>query len=153
MSQRYYTETHEWVTADEGVATVGITDFAQSQLGDVVFIELPAEGKLLEAGDTFGTIESVKSASDLIAPVAGAVVEANTSLTDNPGLSDGGLLCPCPSCRASGLASTIVDRSEPRPPNMKRRVIGLVANSGIGRMMYCADPELSGISCATGQLN
>ena len=84
MSQRYYTETHEWVTADEGVATVGITDFAQSQLGDVVFIELPAGGKLLEAGDTFGTIESVKSASDLISPVAGAVIEANTALTDNP---------------------------------------------------------------------
>ena len=84
MSQRYYTETHEWVTAEDGVATVGITDFAQSQLGDVVFIELPAQGKLLEAGDTFGTIESVKSASDLISPVAGSVVEANTALTDNP---------------------------------------------------------------------
>jgi glycine cleavage system H protein len=84
VSERYYTETHEWVTADEGVATVGITDYAQTQLGDVVFIELPAGGTLLEAGDTFGTIESVKSASDLIAPVAGSVVEANTSLTDHP---------------------------------------------------------------------
>ena len=82
---RYYTRTHEWVTVgDDDVATVGITDYAQEQLGDVVFVELPATGRLLESGDGFGTIESVKSASDLISPVAGSVVEVNESLADTP---------------------------------------------------------------------
>ncbi|MBO0702504.1 MAG: glycine cleavage system protein GcvH [Candidatus Dormibacteraeota bacterium] len=82
---RYYTRTHEWVTVgDDGIATVGITDYAQEQLGDVVFVELPQQGKLLEAGDGFGTIESVKSASDLFSPVAGSVVEVNEALADSP---------------------------------------------------------------------
>ena len=82
---RYYTRTHEWVTVgDDDVATVGITDYAQEQLGDVVFVELPQTGKLLESGDGFGTIESVKSASDLFSPVAGSVVEVNETLADTP---------------------------------------------------------------------
>ncbi|MGH7922714.1 MAG: glycine cleavage system protein GcvH, partial [Candidatus Dormibacteraceae bacterium] len=82
---RYYTRTHEWVTvSDDGVATVGITDFAQQQLGDVVFVELAGTGKLLEAGDGFGTIESVKSASDLISPVAGTIVDVNGDLGGSP---------------------------------------------------------------------
>lgn len=82
---RYYTRTHEWVTVgDDGIATVGITDYAQEQLGDVVFVELPQQGRLLEAGEGFGTIESVKSASDLISPVAGSVLEVNTTLGDSP---------------------------------------------------------------------
>jgi glycine cleavage system H protein len=84
MADRYYTETHEWVTVDDGVATIGITDFAQAQLGDVVFLELPRVGKLLEAGDSFGVIESVKAASDLYSPVAGAVTEVNESLNASP---------------------------------------------------------------------
>jgi glycine cleavage system H protein len=84
VSERYYTETHEWVTVDDGVATVGITDFAQAQLGDVVFLELPRVGKLLEAGDTFGVVESVKAASDLYSPVAGSVAEVNESLNTRP---------------------------------------------------------------------
>ncbi|HLH69345.1 MAG TPA: glycine cleavage system protein GcvH [Candidatus Dormibacteraeota bacterium] len=84
MAERYYTETHEWVTVDGGVATVGITDFAQAQLGDVVFIELPRVGRLLEAGDAFGVIESVKAASDLYCPVSGTVLEVNESLNDHP---------------------------------------------------------------------
>ena len=84
MAERYYTETHEWVTVDDGVATVGITDFAQAQLGDVVFLELPRVGKLLEAGDSFGVVESVKAASDLYSPVAGSVVEVNESLNTSP---------------------------------------------------------------------
>lgn len=84
MAERYYTETHEWVTVDDGVATIGITDFAQAQLGDVVFLELPRVGKLLEAGDTFGVVESVKAASDLYSPVAGTVLEVNESLNANP---------------------------------------------------------------------
>ena len=82
---RYYTRTHEWVTVgDDDVATVGITDYAQEQLGDVVFVELPQTGKLLKSGDGFGTIESVKSASDLFSPVAGSVVEVNETLADTP---------------------------------------------------------------------
>ena len=86
MAERYYTETHEWVTVDDSVATIGITDYAQAQLGDVVFLELPRVGKLLEAGDSFGVIESVKAASDLYSPVAGTVTEVNESLNANPEL-------------------------------------------------------------------
>jgi len=84
VAERYYTETHEWVALDGSVATVGITDFAQAQLGDVVFLELPRIGKLLEAGDTFGVVESVKAASDLYSPVAGTVLEVNETLNANP---------------------------------------------------------------------
>ncbi|MDQ6741895.1 MAG: glycine cleavage system protein GcvH [Candidatus Dormibacteraeota bacterium] len=84
MADRYYTETHEWVQVDGDVATIGITDFAQSQLGDVVFLELPSVGRMLEAGDSFGVVESVKAASDLYSPVAGAVVEVNEALSDTP---------------------------------------------------------------------
>lgn len=86
MAERYYTETHEWVTVDDSVATIGITDYAQAQLGDVVFLELPRVGKLLEAGDSFGVIESVKAASDLYSPVAGTVTEVNESLNAAPEL-------------------------------------------------------------------
>ena len=84
MAERYYTETHEWVAVEDSVATIGITDFAQAQLGDVVFLELPRVGKLLEAGDSFGVVESVKAASDLYAPVAGTVLEVNESLNTHP---------------------------------------------------------------------
>ena len=84
MAERYYTESHEWVQAEGDVATVGITDFAQSQLGDVVFLELPSVGRMLEAGDSFGVVESVKAASDLYSPVSGGVVEVNEALSDNP---------------------------------------------------------------------
>ena len=84
MAERYYTETHEWVTVEDGLATIGITDYAQAQLGDVVFLELPRVGKQLETGDSFGVVESVKAASDLYSPVAGAVAEVNESLNVNP---------------------------------------------------------------------
>lgn len=84
MADRYYTETHEWVQADGDVATIGITDFAQSQLGDVVFLELPSVGRTLEPGDSFGVVESVKAASDLYSPVAGTVVEVNEALSETP---------------------------------------------------------------------
>jgi glycine cleavage system H protein len=84
VAERYYTESHEWVQADGDVATVGITDFAQSQLGDVVFLELPSVGRMLEAGDSFGVVESVKAASDLYSPVSGSVIEVNQALADRP---------------------------------------------------------------------
>ena len=84
MADRRYTKTHEWITVDGKTVTVGITDFAQSQLGDVVFLELPSVGRMLEAGDSFGVVESVKAASDLYSPVSGSVVEVNEALSDNP---------------------------------------------------------------------
>ncbi|MEP7105417.1 MAG: glycine cleavage system protein GcvH [Chloroflexota bacterium] len=86
MGERRYSKTHEWVEVEGGVATVGITDFAQSQLGDVVFLELPPKGQKLTAGESFGVIESVKAASDLYAPVPGTVVEVNERLAQNPEL-------------------------------------------------------------------
>ena len=79
-----YTKSHEWVRVEEGVATVGITEHAQDELGDVVFVELPEQGATLDAGDSFGAVESVKAVSDLYAPVGGEVVEVNGSLEDNP---------------------------------------------------------------------
>lgn len=75
-----YAKSHEWVSIDGDVATVGITDFAQSELGDVVFVELPEVGRALQAGETFGSVESVKTVSDVYAPVAGEVIEVNASL-------------------------------------------------------------------------
>ena len=86
MGERRYSESHEWVTVDGSVATVGITDFAQSQLGDVVFLELPRPGQRLAAGDAFGVIESVKAASDLYSPVEGMITEVNERLAQNPEL-------------------------------------------------------------------
>ena len=75
-----YTKSHEWIQLDGDVATVGITDQAQSELGDVVYVDLPSVGKTLSAGETFGSIESVKAVSDLYAPVAGEVIEVNSNL-------------------------------------------------------------------------
>jgi len=78
-----YTKEHEWTKIEGSIATIGITAFAQDQLGDVVFVELPAVGKELKAGDEFGVVESVKSVSSLYAPVSGKVVEANSALANN----------------------------------------------------------------------
>jgi len=75
-----YTKSHEWVRLEGDVATVGITDFAQSELGDIVFVELPNEGRALAVGDSFGSVESVKTVSDVYAPVSGTVVEVNSAL-------------------------------------------------------------------------
>ncbi len=75
-----YVESHEWVKVEGDVVTIGVTDFAQSELGDVVFVELPEVGRVLQVGDVFGQVESVKSVSDLYAPVAGEVIEANPAL-------------------------------------------------------------------------
>ena len=81
---RKYTKDHEWIEVAGDRGRVGITDFAQQQLGDVVFVELPEVGAKLKAGQSFGTIESVKAVSELYAPVAGEVVEVNTALKDKP---------------------------------------------------------------------
>ena len=79
-----YTNTHEWVRVEENLGTVGITDHAQSELGDVVYVELPQQGATLQRDDVFGTIESIKTVSDLVAPVSGEVVEVNDDLADTP---------------------------------------------------------------------
>jgi glycine cleavage system H protein len=81
---RKYTNDHEWVRMAGDTAEVGITDFAQQQLGDVVYVELPDVGAQVTSGQTFGSIESVKAVSELFAPVSGAVVEVNASLKDHP---------------------------------------------------------------------
>ena len=83
---RKYTKEHEWVKVDGGEAVVGITQFAQDQLGDVVYVELPKVGDRVEMMQPFGVIESVKTASDLFAPVSGEVTEVNSQLTDEPQL-------------------------------------------------------------------
>jgi len=79
-----YTEEHEWVLVEDDTVTIGITDFAQDQLGDVVFVELPEEGDQLETGKPLGVVESVKAVSDVYAPLSGEVVEVNSALPDEP---------------------------------------------------------------------
>jgi len=79
-----YSKEHEWVKIEGNRVTIGITDFAQSELGDIVFVELPEAGSDLRADATFGTVESVKTVSDLYAPVSGTIVEVNTALNDAP---------------------------------------------------------------------
>lgn len=83
---RYFTEDHEWIELDGEIATVGITDYAQSQLGDIVFVEVPEEGKQVAKGDDAAVVESVKAASDVYAPVSGTVIEGNGALDGEPAL-------------------------------------------------------------------
>jgi len=81
-----YTEDHEWVKIEGNVATIGITDFAQGELGDIVFVEIETEGEELDSGEVFGTIEAVKTVSDLFMPLKGKVLEFNTEIEANPEL-------------------------------------------------------------------
>ena len=83
---RYYTEDHEWVEVDGDTGTVGISEYAQSQLGDIVFVETPDEGKTVSKGDDVAVVESVKAASDVYSPVSGTVLEGNAALADTPEL-------------------------------------------------------------------
>lgn len=85
-SELKYSKDHEWVKVEGDIATVGVTDYAQSELGDIVFIDVDTEGEELEAGDVFGSIEAVKTVSDLFMPIAGEVVELNEALDDEPEL-------------------------------------------------------------------
>ena len=79
-----YTKEHEWVQKEDGQVTIGITDFAQSQLGDIIFLELPEVGQKIVSGEPFGEIEAVKTVSELFAPINGTVIEINEDLEDNP---------------------------------------------------------------------
>ncbi|MCH1882586.1 glycine cleavage system protein GcvH [Agrococcus sp. ARC_14] len=90
MSETKYTKDHEWIRVDGDVATVGITDFAQAQLGDVVFVDLPGVGRSFAAGESIGEIESTKSVGELIAPAAGEVVEVNDEVAGDPTLVNSG---------------------------------------------------------------
>jgi len=109
MAATYFTKDHEWIRVDNGVATVGITDYAQEQLGDLVFVDLPEVGRAIAAGDPAVVVESVKAASDVYAPVAGAITAINEALREQPGLvnSDpmgGGWLWAMTLADAGGLA-------------------------------------------------
>ena len=84
MAQVRFTQSHEWISAEGGIAAIGITEFAAQQLGDVVYVELPEPGKKLAAGAEAAVVESVKAASEIYAPVAGEVTEANPALADDP---------------------------------------------------------------------
>ncbi|ANC86375.1 MULTISPECIES: glycine cleavage system protein GcvH [Bacteria] len=83
---RYFTEDHEWVDVDGDIGTVGISEYAQSQLGDIVFVDVPEDGKALSKGDEAAVVESVKAASDVYSPVSGNVLEGNSQLADDPSL-------------------------------------------------------------------
>ena len=83
---RYFTEDHEWIDVDGNVGTVGISEYAQGQLGDIVFVDVPEDGKELAKGDEAAVVESVKAASDVYSPVSGAVLEGNPALADDPSL-------------------------------------------------------------------
>jgi glycine cleavage system H protein len=82
----HYQDSHEWVRVDDGTATIGISDFAQDELGDIVFVELPAEGDAVEQDADFGVVESIKAVSDVYAPVSGTVTDVNEDLLDQPEL-------------------------------------------------------------------
>lgn len=109
-----YTKEHEWVRIDGDTATVGVTDFAQGELGDVVYVEIETEGETIGEGDVFGTVEAVKTVSDLFMPVSGEVLEFNSALADNPELvnsdpyGDGWMI----KVRIEDLGSSLVSAEE-----------------------------------------
>lgn len=109
MAQTYFTEDHEWIRVEGGIATIGITNYAQEQLGDLVFVELPEVGKKLARGDVAVVVESVKAASDVYAPADGEITEANAALSSEPALvnsapTDGGWLWKMKLADAAQLA-------------------------------------------------
>jgi len=113
-----YLETHEWARTEDGTVRVGISDFAQDELGDVVFVELPAEGEDVTAGEAFGVIESIKAVSDMYAPVSGTVAAVNERLLDEPELvnedpfGDGWMLAIDPSGEEGDLLSAEAYRDQ-----------------------------------------
>ena len=86
MTEKKYSKDHEWIKIENEIAIIGITDYAQESLGDIVFIELPKVGRLINTGDQVGVVESVKAASDLFAPISGEIIEVNNELTNSPQL-------------------------------------------------------------------
>jgi glycine cleavage system H protein len=104
---RYFTEDHEWIEVDGDTATIGITDYAQEQLGDIVFVEVPAAGAQLAEGKEAAVVESVKAASDVFAPVSGTVTEGNAALEDDPALVN-----TAPESHGWFFKLTIADKAE-----------------------------------------
>lgn len=104
---RLFTEDHEWIDVDGEIATVGITDYAQGQLGDVVFVELPEFGRKVTKGGEAAVVESVKAASDVYAPVSGTITESNPALTDDPALVN-----TAPEAEGWFFKLTLADASE-----------------------------------------
>jgi len=104
---RYFTEDHEWIDVEGDAATVGITDYAQGQLGDIVFVEVPSEGAALTKGGDAAVVESVKAASDVYSPVTGTVTEGNPALSDDPALVN-----TAPESDGWFFKLTIADESE-----------------------------------------
>jgi glycine cleavage system H protein len=104
---RYFSEEHEWIDVDGDSATIGITDYAQEQLGDVVFVEVPAAGTKLTKGKEAAVVESVKAASDVFAPVSGTVTEGNAALEDDPALVN-----TAPESHGWFFKLTIADKAE-----------------------------------------
>ena len=105
---RYYTDEHEWIEVEGDIATVGITDYAQGQLGDIVFVELPEVGAMIEQGKDAAVVESVKAASDVYAPITGEITEVNPALEEDPALvnsapEDGGWFFKMPIADAGEL--------------------------------------------------
>lgn len=86
MAELYFTEQHEWLSIEDDIATVGITDYAQAQMGDLVFVEMPETGALFSKGDDVAVVESVKVASDVYAPVSGEITQINSAIADDAGL-------------------------------------------------------------------
>lgn len=104
---RYYSQDHEWVDVDGDAATIGITDYAQGQLGDIVFVEVPAAGRAVKKGDDAAVVESVKAASDVYAPVSGTVIEGNAALEGSPDLVNS-----APESEGWFFRLTLSDKSE-----------------------------------------
>ena len=104
-----YSKSHEWVKVEDGVTVVGISDFAQNALGDVVFVNLPAEGDSVTAGDAFGDVESVKAVSDLVSPVSGTVCAVNEDLLDAPENSGFATLGKCVLARGRYMKNGLVE--------------------------------------------
>ena len=104
---RYFTDEHEWIDVDGDTATVGITDYAQGQLGDIVFVELPEVGAMVEKGGEAAVVESVKAASDVYAPITGEVMEANAALEEDPALVN-----TSPEEEGWFFRMTVADKSE-----------------------------------------
>ncbi|MFC4455987.1 glycine cleavage system protein GcvH [Deinococcus sonorensis] len=113
-TDRQYAQSHEWIKVDGDIGTVGITDFAQDQLGDVVYVELPEVGRMVTAGEAVAVVESVKTASDIYSPATGEIVEVNDALSSSPelineGALEGGWLF---RVRVDSLSDELLDASE-----------------------------------------
>ena len=130
---RYFTEDHEWVDVDGDIGTVGITEYAQGQLGDIVFVDVPEEGKPLTKGDEAAVVESVKAASDVYSPVSGTVIEGNAALADEPGAGE-------QRPRGRGL----VLQADAERPERARRADGRSRLRGVRREAVSYSPPLAG---------